>query len=264
MNGQGGPNPDPDNLYISDLPPGMNEDLLMDIFKPYGNITQYKVIATTSPSGKTAALIRFANPSEAKWILDNLHGNIPQGLTEPITVKYAESKEARQKRLGVLYGKAPEGGKGFGKEGWGGGSWDPWGGSAGWDPSWDQGWWGGPYDGGKGSGKKGGSMKNYFHSLCAAGTLPSKDEEGAALFVAGLPRDAQDVDIYKLFSPFGAISLKGVKAMVHPDGTCKGYGFANFAEASAATAALNALNGKEGPDGLKLVVEKRKSDQPQR
>ena len=39
-----------------------------------------------------------------------------------------------------------------------------------------------------------------------------------------VPFHCQDVDLYKIFAPFGAIAPKGVKAMQYPDGTCQGWG----------------------------------------
>merc|ERR1711879_314658 len=61
-----------------------------------------------------AALIQCADASEAQWVVENLSGNIPEGLTEPITVTYKKDKP-KGKGKGKSKGFAGEGfkGKGF-------------------------------------------------------------------------------------------------------------------------------------------------------
>merc|ERR1719277_2562163 len=66
-------------------------------------------------------MIRFSSVDEAKWLVDNLNGNIPEGLTEAVQVRFAN---------------APGAGKGGKSKDWsgdsanGGGSW---GGDNGWE-----------------------------------------------------------------------------------------------------------------------------------
>merc|ERR1712054_396377 len=52
-------------------------------------------------------MVRMGDASEAKWLIDNVNGNIPQGLTTPINIK-----------LTTPVGSGGKGGKG----GWG---WGP-------------------------------------------------------------------------------------------------------------------------------------------
>merc|ERR1719188_2140335 len=52
-------------------------------------------------------MVRVSSDEEASWIIQNLNGNIPQGLQEPIEVKPANTPESKGG-----YGKA--GGKGGG------------------------------------------------------------------------------------------------------------------------------------------------------
>ena len=78
------------------------------------------------------------------------------------------------------------------------------------------------------------------------------------LFVANLPRNATNLDLYKIFSPFGAINTKGVKLMKVEDGhSCKGFGFVEFMDNSAAEQAIAKLNGMRLPDGHFLEVAKK-------
>ena len=39
--------------------------------------------------GETMGFIRFASVEEAKYICETLNGNIPQGLQNPLSIKYA-------------------------------------------------------------------------------------------------------------------------------------------------------------------------------
>lgn len=216
-----------DNLFISGLPEGFDEASLQSVFGAYGTIAQAKVMAS-QPGRNSAAMIRFASVSEAQWMVENVNGNIPQGLTEAIEVKYAMSKEQKAES---------QAGKGWG-----------------------------PYDGGKGWGKDGGKGKGggkgkcgiqiLVQGLMASGALPGgkggASDEGT-LFVAGLPADTTDCDLYKIFAPFGA--LKSVKAMADPmTGMCKGVGFVNCLDAGVAQIAISTLNGTQMPDGSWLTV----------
>eukprot|EP00444_Apocalathium_aciculiferum_P030642 CAMPEP_0183426812 /NCGR_PEP_ID=MMETSP0370-20130417/39913_1 /TAXON_ID=268820 /ORGANISM="Peridinium aciculiferum, Strain PAER-2" /LENGTH=254 /DNA_ID=CAMNT_0025611277 /DNA_START=74 /DNA_END=838 /DNA_ORIENTATION=+ len=229
-----------DNVFLADLPADMDEAGLRSVFGAYGTVTSCKMCPG---AGKMAALIRFGSVEEATWIVDNLNGNIAQGLSGPVQVRYASS-----------------GGKGKGKEGGSGGGerWTPYGDKGGcgdkggsWSPkgSWDKG------GGGKG-GKGSGNIAVLKKGLQYAGVLPggkwTNDEN--ALFIGGLPTDTTDGDLYEIFAPFGAIPTRGVRAMTNPDGTCKGIGFINFLENASAQNAIATLNGTMMPDGTALKV----------
>merc|ERR1719476_1131493 len=92
-----------------------------------------------------------------------------------------------------------------------------------------------------------------------------ENDEGA-LFVSGLPEDAPDtadVDMYTIFSPFGAIAPRGCCAMKDKE-TQKpiGIGFVNFLEPSAAQAAMKTLDGLMMSDGSTLRVKKKGPPKP--
>merc|ERR1711953_1370698 len=114
---------------------------------------------------------------------------------------------------------------------------------------------------GKGKGKVG--IRDLFSGLCNAGALPGGakyENDENTLFVGGLPHDTTDLDLYKIFSPFGAIAPKGIKAMIHqPTGNCKGFGFVNFMDPAASAAAIAALNGTTmGDEGAELQVTSKR------
>merc|ERR1712187_124506 len=110
--------------------------------------------------------------------------------------------------------------------------------------------------GGKDGGK--GSISEIVKGLCMANALPGTDgysNDDMALYIAGLPPDTTDLDLYKIFGSFGAIPPKGVRAMVGDDGMCRGFGFVNYMEAGALEAAMMTLNGTTLPNGKTLTVK---------
>lgn len=222
--------PPSDNLFISDLPETFDENSLRTVLGAYGNIAQCKLLPS-QPGRKAAAMVRFATVDEAKWIVDNVNGNIPQGLTEPIAVKFAMSKDQKQGDGGKGWGPYGDGGKdGWGKDG-----------------------------GGKGKGVAKGKcgIRTLVDGLQKSGALPGGFQaanDGNTLFVAGLPGDTTDCDLFKIFSPFGAV--KSVKAMTDPaTGLCKGIGFVNCLDEAVAQMAIMTLNGTSLPDGTWLTVK---------
>mmetsp|Transcript_36049 Transcript_36049/g.54349 ORF Transcript_36049/g.54349 Transcript_36049/m.54349 type:complete len:409 (+) Transcript_36049:104-1330(+) len=105
----GGRNSEPcDNLYMRGLPGGSTEQSIKDLFTPYGNVISVKVLAPAPGKPDTAALVRMSTLDEAKWLVENLNGNIPQGLAEPINVRYAEGRRAKGAEKGAW--GAPAGG----------------------------------------------------------------------------------------------------------------------------------------------------------
>mmetsp|Transcript_81792 Transcript_81792/g.100331 ORF Transcript_81792/g.100331 Transcript_81792/m.100331 type:complete len:279 (+) Transcript_81792:78-914(+) len=261
------------NIYVADLPAGIDVNTVQTIFSEYGTIVSgnIKVMPGNAPGRKSAAMIRFSTLDEAKWIKENLDGNIPQGLSEAVIVRYADTPEIKAAKAMGMAG----GGGGMGKGGWGmnGGGKGGYGKSKGGGPQRSM-----PYmapaalmmgmAGGKGKvsvgGMKGGGkgqwggIKGLFTGLLEAKALPGAaemDNDRNALYVSGLPSDTQDVDLYRIFAPFGAIAPKGVKAMQNPDGSCQGWGFVNYLDSVSVSAASDMLNGTQQADGRELIVK---------
>eukprot|EP00928_Gymnodinium_smaydae_P044946 TRINITY_DN2_c0_g1_i1.p1 TRINITY_DN2_c0_g1~~TRINITY_DN2_c0_g1_i1.p1 ORF type:complete len:475 (+),score=124.34 TRINITY_DN2_c0_g1_i1:67-1491(+) len=239
-----------ESVFVGDLPVDMTDQRLRQVFDAYGTISSHKMVPP-GQGGKAAAIITFATTDQAKWLVDNLNGNIPQGLSEPIKVRFKEQKGAG-KGSGYQERSAPyDSGKGYekGKGGYDGGK--------------------GKYDGGKGydygweSGASGCSIKMLVEGLFASGAMPGEKKQNSenTLFVGGLPYDTTDGDMYKLFSPFGAIEAFGVRAMPGDMNPCRGFGFVSFQDSTAAQVAINTLNGKTTPDGKELKVSIKKAGQ---
>merc|ERR1719217_1468531 len=92
MMGQEAPPPmASDNLYVKGLHPDVTEEFLKEIFGQYGLVNQLKVLPRDPSKPEAAAMIRMGSVEEAQWLVDNLNGNIPQGMSTPVTVKFANS-----------------------------------------------------------------------------------------------------------------------------------------------------------------------------
>merc|ERR1719160_2104112 len=63
--------------------------MVQAVFGAYGQIKWCKALPSTMPGKKSAALVQFDNPLDAQWFCENLNGNIPEGLSEPVQVKFS-------------------------------------------------------------------------------------------------------------------------------------------------------------------------------
>merc|ERR1719253_2235141 len=200
-------------------------------------------------------MVRVGSVDEAQWIVDNLNGNIAQGLSTPVQVRFANSPGQGKGKDAGGWGKDGGYGKASGK-----GSWS--------QPSWQA---ASPYeakgyDGGKGKGKGKGKgvgcdIRTLKQGVKGAGVLPGVGMQlpnECQLYIKNLPSDTTDVDLYELFSSFGAIAPRGVKAM-QQDGCCSGIGFVDFLDMEHAQAAIMTLNGTTMPDGSMLTVANKQA-----
>jgi len=251
-----------DRTYISDLPEGTDEATVKAIFGAYGNIK-----TCISFPAKRAAMIQFQSVEEATWVVENLHSNIAQGLTTPVSCEFMQAPgqkaTAKGNRKGGEICGAPSEEKGASKQSQ---RWEPYthsgrgldGGKSargdadgGGQKSWEQ---KGSWDSGKGySGKRGG-VKALKKGLFESGVLPGWSNDEGAIYISGLPADTTDLDLYEIFAPFGPIPFKGVRAMMKEGGQCKGYGFVNFLTAEAARNAIQSLDRTLLADGSSLRV----------
>lgn len=100
---------DKDNLFVAGLPMDYNEERVKDLFSQYGTVTQCKLLPDQPGKNDKAALVRFQDENQAKWMVQNMHGNIPVGMTTPLIVRYAGERGGKlgTPTPGAGYGKAP-------------------------------------------------------------------------------------------------------------------------------------------------------------
>lgn len=256
-----------DNLWIGDLPSDIDEATVKAVFEGYGAIVSTKLIMPKSQGRNAAALIRFENAEDAKWVVENLNGNMPEGFETPVVVQFAKNSPGGGGGgggKGSDYGKAPSAGKGYHS---GASPYAPP------PPSYariedDAGGYGGPPSS-KGAGKAGGKYQNassggfkgYLASLAKSGKIPgvgSRPDEHC-VYIKNLPPDTTNENLYQLFSVFGALAHGGVTAMLKEDGACLGVGFVDFQDPISAATAVEVLNGTTMPDGTQLNLNIKRS-----
>jgi len=194
-----------DNLYIKGLPVDFTQDQAREVFGAYGTVVTCKVMPYANDA---SALLRMGSIDMATWMVENLDGNMPQGLATVVSVRYADSAITKAKKMqGVMacmpgadeqqgvynpaFGKA--GGKGKG------------------DKS-------SPYGQGKGGKVQYGNMDpnldpdiktavdSAIMNLGGKGRKRIAHEgDESNLYVKDLPGSIDECYIYKLFSPFGAL-----------------------------------------------------------
>lgn len=92
------------NLFVAGLPPNTSEDRIKEIFGAYGQVLQCKVLPNNGKND-TASLVRMGTEEQARWLVSELHGNIPLGLISPVTVRYAENRAEKAKAAEKGLGK---------------------------------------------------------------------------------------------------------------------------------------------------------------
>eukprot|EP00413_Alexandrium_margalefii_P045069 CAMPEP_0204604198 /NCGR_PEP_ID=MMETSP0661-20131031/57711_1 /ASSEMBLY_ACC=CAM_ASM_000606 /TAXON_ID=109239 /ORGANISM="Alexandrium margalefi, Strain AMGDE01CS-322" /LENGTH=109 /DNA_ID=CAMNT_0051615333 /DNA_START=190 /DNA_END=515 /DNA_ORIENTATION=+ len=101
------------NVHIADLPLEVDDARLAEIFGGYGTVTWCKVLPNLGGKPNQAAIVEYANPEEARFVVENVNGNIPQGLSTPVTAQF--KRDSKGKGFGKAGGMSfPQGGKGKG------------------------------------------------------------------------------------------------------------------------------------------------------
>jgi len=114
------------DLYVVGLPSGFDEDKVKAIFAQYGPVKSIKVLPAHPQKADVAAIISMESPDQAQWLVDNVSGKVPQGLTMPIDIKKkivqdwskGEGKGGYMNQWQMMqmmqwYGKGKGGGKGW-------------------------------------------------------------------------------------------------------------------------------------------------------
>mmetsp|Transcript_128960 Transcript_128960/g.223758 ORF Transcript_128960/g.223758 Transcript_128960/m.223758 type:complete len:273 (+) Transcript_128960:47-865(+) len=258
-----------DQVWIGDLPAEFTDEHVKATFTQYGAIAWLKTNRPKQAGQNASALVQFSTVEDAQWVVENLNGNIPEGLTEPVQVKISLSKESSKGGKG---GKSGKGGKESGKSTWnssnGGNNYGKAGGkgSAGKGssaaasapyaaPS-------APVSDGKGAKGKGAvtPMQAIINGALKAGLLPALDyrPDENCVYVTGLTPDCTDRDLYELFAPFGAIQARGIKAS-QKGGVCSGIGWIDFTDNASTMMAIQSLNGFDNGQGGTLMLKQKNS-----
>ena len=66
------------------------------VFSQYGAVKETTVLPVLAGKTAAAAFVIMETLEDAKWIVDNVNGNVPQGLMSQVTVVFAIPREQRK------------------------------------------------------------------------------------------------------------------------------------------------------------------------
>ncbi|KAA6379712.1 MAG: putative elav G [Streblomastix strix] len=88
------------NLYVKPLLPNTTEQSLTTLFSPYGKIVAIKVMVDRQTnSSRQIGFVRFSTQEEADAALHGVSGHKLDPSHPPLTVRYAETEEIKQRRM---------------------------------------------------------------------------------------------------------------------------------------------------------------------
>merc|ERR1739838_380515 len=212
------------NLYVCGLPKNWTQQDMESVFSESGKIITSRILFDNmSGLPKGVGFVRFDQRHEAERAIQLLNGKTPEGATEPITVKFANSPSSNQNKLLPLaaYLNAQ---RRFGAAGhlnhFNRFRFSPMAGAA--------------------AAASAASATDAL--LTNGGLLPPNLQSGWCIFVYNLPPDAQEAMLWQLFGPFGAVqTVKVIRD--HVTNKCKGFGFVTMTSYDDAVLAIQNLNG---------------------
>ncbi|XP_043189809.1 ELAV-like protein 1 isoform X13 [Amphibalanus amphitrite] len=209
------------NLYVSGLPKSMTQQDLECMFAPYGSIITSRILCDNMTGlSKGVGFIRFDQRVEAERAINKLNGTVPEGSTEPITVKFANNPSNNAKGLPPLAAYLPLARR-----------------------------MAGPIHHPAGRFRynipvTGSRYSPMAGDLLANSLLPGTAMTGSGwcLFVYNLAPETEESILWQLFGPFGAVqNVKVIRDL--QTNKCKGFGFVTMSSYEDALVAIQSLNG---------------------
>lgn len=195
-----------DTIFVTGLPQGAENEQVKAIFAKYGPVKSCKVLPAQPDKTDVAAIVSMESPEQAKTLIANVSGTVPEGLTAPITIKAKINKASWGKGWGKGYNYT-----------------DPL------APLTSMMWT--PFAFGKGKGK------GWAKGWGGGGGLSSFPAE-KKVWIGGLP---EGVTFQELLDHFGGAGKAKYATVMKGNGA--GTGGVGFGTAEEATAAIQAFNG---------------------
>ncbi|XP_023344869.1 ELAV-like protein 2 isoform X11 [Eurytemora carolleeae] len=205
------------NLYVSGLPKHMAQPADLErLFSSCGNIITSRILCDNITGlSKGVGFIRFDQRVEAERAIQKLNGTVPEGATEPITVKFANNPSNNAKALPPLAAYlAPQAAR-------------------------------------RALGAALHPASRFRYSplagelLAGNSLLPgmtASNGSGWCIFVYNLAPETEENILWQLFGPFGAVqNVKVIRDL--QTNKCKGFGFVTMTNYEEALVAIQSLNG---------------------
>merc|ERR1712066_503057 len=213
------------NLYVSGLPKHMTQPDLERLFSSCGNIITSRILCgNITGLSKGVGFIRFDQRIEAERAIQKLNGTIPEGATEPITVKFANNPSNNAKAIPPLAAYlAPQAARrAFG------GALHPAGRFR--------------YSPLAGEILAGNPIIPGAAAAAMGQNNAAVNGSGWCLFVYNLAPETEENILWQLFGPFGAVqNVKVIRDL--QTNKCKGFGFVTMTNYDECLVAIQSLNG---------------------
>ncbi|XP_052686490.1 ELAV-like protein 1 isoform X2 [Crassostrea angulata] len=214
------------NLYICGLPKSMTQHELEGFFSQCGKIITSRILYDNNTGlSKGVGFIRFDQRVEAERAIQKLNGTIPDGATEPITVKFANSPSSNKNGAALtpltLAPYLPQTRRFLGPIH---------------HPSSRIRY--SPLD----AGSILGTANTLIPTAAAATAGSALNGAGWCIFVYNLAPETEDSTLWQLFGPFGAVqNVKVIRDFQSQK--CKGFGFVTMTNYDESLMAIQSLNG---------------------
>ncbi|GFW37288.1 ELAV-like protein 1 [Trichonephila clavipes] len=222
----GGDNIKNANLYIRGIPKTMTEEQLESLLSEFGEIIQVRLLKdATGGRNKGVGFVLYDQRNQAEDAIKKLNGQILEGGTEPLMIKYAEdnAKKVRAPMSNPITTPYVDPFGVGGRFGGGGPVRHSIQGRFRYNPMTNM-----------------GGMNSYGYS--AASGLNVASDSGHILFVYNIGPDTDEKTVWQLFARYGTVQKVNV---IREGGTGagKGYGFVTMPNYDEAVLAIESLNG---------------------
>jgi len=232
------------NLYVSGLPKHMTQPDLERLFSCCGNIITSRILCDNITGlSKGVGFIRFDQRVEAERAIQKLNGTIPEGATEPITVKFANNPSNNAKAIPPLAAYlAPQAARrAFGGALHPAGRFSPYGLPTGLPLELNMKDGYSPLAGEILAGNPIG-LPGAAAAAAAASNPAAINGSGWCIFVYNLAPETEENILWQLFGPFGAVqNVKVIRDL--QTNKCKGFGFVTMTNYDECLVAIQSLNG---------------------
>jgi RNA recognition motif-containing protein len=227
------------NVFIAELPAEFDDDTLSGIFGAYGTVAWCKVFDSKGGKGSGKfGIVEFGDIAEATWVVENLSGNIPEGMTTPVTLTFKRDSRSKGDGKGKDKGWSAGGGKAMtGGKDWNGGGGKAW--NAGGGKSW-----------GNAGGKA--SWGGKAPQVVAPGKGGAPATPGTNIHIGDLPTEVDDATLQEVFGAYGTVTWS--KVFDSSKGLPTKTAIVEFADEAEAQWCVENLDGNI-PQGLTTPVQ---------